>query len=62
MKINTIESAVRRGHLILRADSLLKHFPFDVNCILSQGVFVAHSLLERIEAQQKPHGERGAGA
>jgi hypothetical protein len=55
VEVNAIEASMGGADLILCADSFLKQFLLNVDCVSGKRLFVAHPILERVEIEEKPH-------
>ncbi len=58
MKVDAIEPSVGGTNLVLRADSLLQQLLLNVDCVRGKRLFITHSVLESIQTEEKPYGER----
>src|SRR5271166_1329890 len=57
MEVDTVEASIGSTDLILRANCFLKQFLFNVDCVGGKSLFIAHSVLKRIETEEKPYGK-----
>ncbi len=55
MEVDAIEASIGGANLILRADSLLKQFLFNLDGVSGKGLFVTHSVLEGVETKKKAY-------